>query len=774
MDGGASPFRAPVAALDGPDKVTGAACYTFDVSLPGMLHAKVLRSPHPHARIRSIKTSRAAALPGVAAVVTGADAERLPDPYYGVAIRDQPVVAIDKVRYVGDMVAAVAAVDEETAYRALGLIDVQYEMLPAVMTIDEALAEGAPLLFEQPVGGAAIQVGEGVVSLKEPRPNVLSEFIYRNGDADAVLAASDHIFEDRFSFSRINHFHLEPYVNVARVSGGQIELWSCNQDPFVLRNDIARIFGRPANAVRIHSSYIGGGFGGKSFCKMEPLVVLLAMKAGRPVRLCLSMDEGLLTLTKHAGILILKTGVAADGRLTARQSEIRLDGGAYCDASAMTVVKAGYRITGPYRWDAVATRAYAVRTNSVPAGSFRGFGGTQASFASESQIDMIARRLGIDPYEFRRRNLLAVGEPFQPGDSGMDSDLLAGLDEVVERLGYRRRAIPPAAPPAGTKRRGMGLSIGLKDGGGTGNHAQALIKVLPSGRAIVNAATVEIGQGATTALCRIAAETLGLPLDWVRYGAIDTDHTPLNNGTHVSCATAVTGMAIEHAAADARRQVLEFAATQLGCAAEELTLDKWSVRRGNYAHPLEPMINTYFGGAGSEFIGRGGSKIEYDPQAPLAAPNLFWIPSWVGAEVEIDLESGKVEVTHLVVGADSGTSINPQACRGQVGAALQAFGQSLFEELRYEGTEPINATPLAYRVPLASDLPARYESFVVEHGGPGPFGAKGIGESGMLGVAAAIANAIEDAVGVRLTEIPFTPERVLAAIEQARGRKAAG
>jgi CO/xanthine dehydrogenase Mo-binding subunit len=765
MDGTGSPFRAPVIALDGPDKVTGAARYTYDVSLPGMLHAKVLRSPHPHARIRSIDAAGALSLAGVAAVVSGADAAELLDPYYGVAIRDQPVIAIDKVRYVGDMVAAVAAVDEETAYRALRLIKVQYDPLPAVMTMEESLTESAPLLFEAPAGGAAVAVGDEVISLKEPRPNVLSEFVYRNGDAEAVLAASDHVFEDRFLFSRINHFHLEPYVNVARANGEQIELWSCNQDPFVLRADIARIFGRPANAVRIHSSYVGGGFGGKSFCKMEPLVVLLALKTGRPVRLCLSLDEGLLTLTKHAGVLVLKTGVMADGRLTARQSEIQLDGGAYSDASAMTVVKAGYRITGPYRWQAVATRACAVRTNSVPAGSFRGFGGTQASFASESQIDMIARRLGIDPYEFRRKNMLARGEPFQPGDSGIESDLLAGLDVVVDRLGYRGRA---SRPVGGTKRRGMGFAIGIKDGGGT-NHAQALVKVLSTGRAVVNAATVEIGQGATTTLCRIAAQTLGLPLDWVRYGAIDTDHTPLNNGTHVSCATTVTGMAIKRAAADARRQILQFAADRLGCSTGELTLDYWSVRRGNFAHPLEPMITGYFGDIGYEFIGRGGTMIEYDPQAPLGARNLFWIPSWVGAEVEVDCETGKVIVTHLVAGADSGASINAQACRGQVeGAALQAFGQSLFEELRYDGTEPVNATPLAYRVPLANDLPEYWDSFVVEHGGPGPFGAKGIGESGMLGVAAAIANAIDDAVGARLTQIPFTPERVLAAIEAAR------
>jgi CO/xanthine dehydrogenase Mo-binding subunit len=771
MDGSASPFRTPVIALDGPDKVTGAARYTFDLNIPGMLHAKVLRSPHARARIRAIDASRAEAMPGVAAVVTGADAVKLADSFYGVAIRDQPVIAIDKVRYVGDMVAAVAATDEETAYHALAAIDVDYETLPAVMTIDDALAKGAPLLFEASVGGAPIKVGDGVVSLKEPRPNVLCEFGYRNGDAEAVLAASDHVFEDRFVFSRINHFHLEPHVNIASVTRDQIELWSCNQDPFVLRNDIARIFSHPANAVRIHASYVGGGFGGKSFCKMEPLVVLLAMKARRPVRLCLSMDESLLTLTKHAGVLTLRTGVTADGRLTARQSEIQLNGGAYSDASATTVVKTGYRITGPYRWQAVATRAYAVRTNVVPAGSFRGFGGTQASFASESQIDMIARRLGIDPYEFRRRNLLAIGEPFQPGDSGMDSDLMAGLDEVVERIGYRRRR-PVGSPGPSTKARGMGLSIGLKDGGGTGNHAQAIVKILPSGRAILSAATVEIGQGATTALCRIAAETLGLPLDWMRYAAIDTDQTPLNNGTHVSCATAVTGLAVERAAQDARRQILEFAADQLACTPNELTLDGWTVRRGNYAQPLEPMIQEYFGGAGTEFIGRGSVKVESDPRAPFGAPTMFWIPSWVGAEVEVDRETGKVEVLQLVVGADAGTSINPQACRGQVeGAALQAFGQSLFEELRYDGVQPANATPLSYRVPLASDLPAHFEGFVVEHGGPGPFGAKGLGESGMLGVASAIANAIEDAIGVRVAEIPFTPERILAAIDAKEGSR---
>jgi len=349
------------------------------------------------------------------------------------------------------------------------------------------------------------------------------------------------------------------------------------------------------------------------------------------------------------------------------------------------------------------------------------------------------------------------------GDSGVDSDLAGGLDEIVERLGYRRQ---PRSAAQGYKARGMGLSIGIKDGGGTANHAQALVKLLASGRAIVNAAAVEIGQGATTALSRIAAKILRLPLDWVRYGAIDTDHTPLDNGTHASCGTAVTGIAVMHAATDVCRQILEFAAERLGCTPDELLLDNWTIRRGNYAHPLEPMIAGHFGGAGFEFIGRGMIKVPNDPRAPLGAQSFFWMPSWVGAEVEVDRETGNVRVLQLVVGADAGRSVNSVACRGQIeGAALQALGQSLFEELRYEGGEPVNATPLDYRVPHAVDLPDRYEVVIFEHGGPGPFGAKGIGEAGMLGVASAIANAIHDAIGVRLTEIPFTPERVLAATQ---------
>jgi CO/xanthine dehydrogenase Mo-binding subunit len=740
------------------DKVTGRTTYTFDVVLPGMLHGKLLRSPHAHARIVGIDTAAAAAIPGVVAVLTGRDTEQLADPFYGVGLRDQPVICTDRVRYVGDTVAAVVACDEYTAFRAARAIVVDYEPLPALMTPADALAPDAAALFDQPAGGAMPAVGDGSTSTGEPEKNVLCEYTFGYGEVDAALAESAAVFTDSFAFTRINHFHLEPHINVARWTGDRVEMWSCNQDPFVIRADIARVFGQPLHNVCLHTSAVGGGFGGKSYCKMEPLVALMARAAGAPVRLGLTFDESILTTTKHAALLTLTTGVDAAGRLTARRAEIILDGGAYADASCTTAIKTGFRIGGPYRWRAIASRSRVVRTTCVPGGSFRGFGGTQASWASERQIDMIARRRGIDPYEFRMHNFLAVGEPFAPGDSGMDSDLHAGLAEVAEQLGYGKPALPG---------RGRGFAVGLKDAGGTGNHAQAILKVTQGGEAIVSAAVVDIGQGAGPALCRIAAETLGIDPANIVYARIDTDHTPPDNGTHVSCGTVVTGLAVEQAAQDVRRQIVTFVAERLGCSAEAVTLDGWTARVGNHVHPLEPMIRTYYGGIGWEFIGRGAFKEPYDSTAPLRSRNLCWMPCWSGAEVEVDRETGRVVLHRLVVGADAGRMVDKQACHGQLeGAAIQALSQALFEELRYDGTQPENATPRSYRVLQTGDLPLEFRSLVVEHRlGRGPGQLKGIGEAGMLGIAAAVANAIEDATGARLTSLPFTPEKVLAALD---------
>ena len=750
--------RQPSWRVDGVDKVTGQAIYTFDINLPRMLHGKILRSPHAHARIKSIDVSRARALPGVAAVVTGADLAPY-DPFYGSVVQDQPILAIDKVRYIGDMVAAVAAEDDATAFAALALIDVEYDVLPSVMNVHDALLPGAPLLFETPQKTSARSRKSVARMTAEPAPNVLFEYAYEKDDIAAAFARCDHVFEDTFVTNKINHFHLEPYVTIAHARSNQLELWACNQDPFDLRKDIARMFRMPEANVRINSAYVGGGFGGKSYCKMEGVAVLLALQGRRPVRVCLSMDEGLHTLCKPEITLKLKTGVMADGTLVARESDIIVNSGAYSDANAGVAIKAGYRVGGPYKWQAIKTLSRCVRTTMVPGGSFRGFGGTQATWASDSQVDMIARRLGIDPYAMRMKNLLPVGEAFLPGDRAIDSDLADGLERVAERIGYHTRTRVPG--------RGIGLSVAIKDGGGTGNHGQAMVKMAPDGSVMINAGTTEIGQGAGTMACRVAAEVLGAEVSAMRYNQIDTEHTVLDQGTRGSGGVVLVGKAVELAAIDLRTQVIVFAAERLECPVDQIRMQGGTILRGNEHFPLKPMILGAFGPSGYEFVGKGYLRTPFDGDTPLGSQAGCWIPNWCAAEVEVDEETGRVIVHRLVVAADTGRVINMLACRGQIeGGAVQAFGQAMFEDMTYEGDRMATGTPMTYRVPLAADIPKIFESIVLEHGmGNGPFGAKGIGEASMLGVASAIANAIADAVGARVTQLPMTPERVLEALD---------
>ena len=754
--GAAAPRR------DGRDKVAGTARYAADVELPGMLHAKVLRSPHAHARIRSIDASAAAALPGVRHVSTRDDLRDM-QPLCGWLIKDQPVLATDKVRYVGDIVAAAAADDEAAAYRALDRIAVEYEALPSVPTVEAALADDAPSLFETPQIGAVNRYGTGASAEKEPRRNVCYRFDYRRGDP-AAFDGCDRIFEDRFGFSRMQHCHQEPYVAVARWEGGRADLWSATQTPFLLRKELARIFQHPEERITVNVLYVGGGYGAKAGCKTEPLALLLARRTGRPVRLAFTAEEAALTSTQHEAQLVLRTGVTKDGVLIARRSEIFLNAGAYSDASPLVAEKAGYRIAGSYRWRHLDSTCHCVLTTTAPAGAFRGFGGTQAAWASESQIDMIARRLGMDPYDLRAKNLLALGEPFAPGESGIDSDMRAGMDLVCRRLGYHDRPR--------RRGRGMGLSVVVKDGGGVNKAARATVKTTTSGGVLLDCATLELGQGAHTALTSIVAEILGCDRDRVTAAPVTTASTPFDQGTFASSGVTIMGRAAAQAAERTKRQVLDFAAAELGCAPDELTLEDWTVRRGNETHPLPPMIVKQFGGAGVEFAGHGFYKPEVpaDHSAPLESKVDYWENGWGGAEVEVDEETGLVRVLQLVVSSDFGRMIHEGACRGQdEGGAVMGLGQALFEALRYDGDAPVNATPLAYRLPLATDLPPRFESIGQEQGhGNGPFGAKGGGESGILPVASAIANAVEDAVGVRIADLPITPEKVLAALDRQK------
>jgi CO/xanthine dehydrogenase Mo-binding subunit len=783
-------------------KVTGTAPYAVDVTLPGMLHAKVLRSPHAHALVTRIDTTAAERAPGVRAVLTrhdlldgehrerwGGDDVRLQPSgaavvaahSYGYFIKDQPILALDRVRCIGDPVVAIAAETELDAARALSLVEVTYEPLPAVTSFDEALAEGAPELFPEAPLGMTPAYGQGASGGARPRPNVCYRFGYETGDP-AAFEGCDHVFTDVFAFDgRQQHLHLEPFVAVARWSAhadsddSRLELWSSCQNPFPVRKEMARLLGIGEQRVRMNVGYLGGGFGAKNGCKTEPIAALLARKAGAPVRYCLTLDEGFWTMRQHNARLTLRTGVMADGTLVARDAEVLLDAGAYADASPLVAEKAGYRVAGPYRWQHIRSVTDAVLTNTTPAGPFRGFGGTQANFACESQIDMIAARLGIDPVELRRRNLIRLGEPYVPGESAMDSDLIEGLDLVAAHIGM------DSPPPAG---RGRGVAVGFKDSGGVNKPAQARVKVATSGDAWVQCGTVEMGQGAQTALREVAARILRLPRSRVHWSDIDTDHTPFDQGTNASSAISVMGQAVQKAAEAARLRILLFAKTELGVPLERLDLVDGFIHvtpeavSGNGGgeperRPLAPMVMGVYGGTGYEFTGEGFFKAPSESRAPLESPCVSWEYGWGAAEVSVDADTGSVTVHRLVVSGDAGAVLHEGACRGQdEGAAIMGLGGALFETMRFDGAVLTNGRLVDYRVPRASDLPAEFVSITQEQGhGPGPFGSKGLGEGAMLPVASAIANAVADATGARVTSMPLTPETVLTALDGTRGEQ---
>jgi CO/xanthine dehydrogenase Mo-binding subunit len=745
---------------DAPAKTTGAAIYTVDVSFPGMLHAKVLRSPHAHARVLRVDASGAEGMPGVHAVLTRDDLGSVA-PTYGYFIKDQPIVAIDKVRYIGDAVAAVAAESEVQAVAALEAIAVEYEPLPWIATIEDAMADGAPQLFEDEPMGIVPAYGQGASGAKYLGNNNCYRFSYETGPADA-FDDCDRIFEDRFVFSRDQHFHLEPFVSVARMDGDTIEVWTSCQNPFPLRKELARVLKYPENRIRVQVPYVGAGYGAKNNCKTEPIAIMLARKAGRPVRFCMTMEECFLTQSQHAAVLDVRTGVRSDGTLIAREGLIRLDAGAYSDASPLVAEKAGYRLPGPYKWQRLHIDCDCILTNTTPAGPYRGFGGTQASWASESQMDIIARALGMDPYEFRMKNLKDLHEAYVPGESGIDSDLRIGLTTVAERIGYAHRE--------SGKGRGMGLSVGFKDTGGVNKPAQARIRIATGGDVYLQCGSIEIGQGIQTAMSQIVAELLNTRLERVSYPAVNTDYTPFDQGTNASSAIVVMAMAVQDAVLEAKARVMEFAADQLGCGVDEIDLDDWTIRKGNESHPLNLMIMRYYGGTGYEFTGEGFRKAAMDHAAPLETQCVSWEFGWGAAEVEVDTDTGLVRLKQLVVSGDAGRAINPRVCRGQdEGSAVMGLTGALFPCMVYDGARLVNGDGLNYRVPLATDIPEGFVSILQEQGhGPGPFGAKSLGEGCMLPVASAIANAIEDAIGVRVRELPLTPERVLAAIDDAR------
>jgi CO/xanthine dehydrogenase Mo-binding subunit len=731
----------PVHRVDGADKVTGRAKYTGDLIIPGMVEGKFLRSPFAHARIRAIDTREAEALPGVIAVLTSRDLADS-EVYIGRGKnKDQPIVATDRVIYAGQPVAAVAAVDRTTAEAALSLIHVDYDEMPAVIEVDEAIAEGAPRIH----------------AFAERNICATAELV--KGDVEKGFAEADEIFEDAFEFPMIYHYSMEPHTAIAQLDSDGITIWTSTGHPFGVRQEVAQAFRLPLSKVRVHVNFVGGAYGSKSGGKIEPLVTALARKAQRPVRVIQTFSEAMATCRRHAIQCKLKTGVKKDGTLVAKQAEIYLNTGAYAETGPVVTGRTLTRILGPYRYPNLKINSYCVYTNTVSAASFRSIGGPQTAWATESQMDIIAQKLGMDPVALRRKNLVHKGEEIRPKYKPLDADLAKGFKLVTDKLGWDG--------PVSKNGHGRGVGFGTTDPGAP-LASTSTVHVLSDGSVVFLCGTVELGQGAKTVMSQIVAEELRVPLDRVTIRPIDTAFTPFDRSTGSSRSTTVMGKAVELAGGDARRQIVELAAEHFECPQEAITLKDGEAIAGGKKIGYGELIHEHFAMQGGELVGTGYA---HSGMAPRPANPLFWEIGIGAVEVSVDRETGKVHVEKYVTAADAGKALHPLQCEGQdEGSAMMGFGHTFYETYQFDGGQIINSTLIDYKVPTFDDVPEEFESILIEDGnGPGPYGAKGLGEGGIIPVAPAVANAVFWSTGARIKSLPLTPEKVWRALEQMKG-----
>ena len=738
--------------IDGIEKVTGEAMFTGDLAIPGILEAKVLRSPIAHALIESIDTSEAESFPGVIAILTRDDLKDI-DPYYGNCLRDRAVVATDRVRFVGEPVAVVAAENALVAEEALSLIDVEYRELSCVPDMDAALAEGAPRLHDKVANSGEFHDVAGVGA--EFGGNICHREQFVKGNPNTQFNGAEEIIEETFEFPMVCQYAMEPHTAIARVTHDGITLWSSSAHPFLVRSEIAHMFHLPHAKVEVIVPFVGGAYGSKSYFKIEPLVVAMARKtAGRPVRVVQSVSESMLTTRRHSARVRIKTGVKRNGTLVAREAEVSLDTGAYADNGPRVAKRAISRMIGPYKLEHCKVDVLALYTNTVPAGSMRSIGGPQTIWALESHMDTIAARLGIDPLEFRRRNLLRRGEVLKPGATPIDADLCQGMNAAAQSLNWT------VARPH--RNSGAGVAVGVSDSEAM-PVSVALVRLLADGSVILIAGTTEVGQGARTILCQIVAQELSVPVGRVSMRGTDTLATPFDRSTGASRSTTVMGSAVKAATEDLRRQLIDSAAEVLNTSTNTIALHNGEVVSSEKRLSYGKIVSAYFGMPGGELIGRGYMR----PGAGLGSTfPLFWETGMGGAEINVDLETGEITLEKYVTVADVGKAINPLQAEGQdEGAAIQGLGHTLFESLVYENGQPLNAGLIDYRVPRFADLPEQFDSKLIENeDGPGPYGAKGMGESGIVSVAPAVGNALYRATGKRIRELPLTPERVWRAL----------
>ena len=739
--------------LEARAKVTGRTEYVHHLRLPGMLHGKIFRSTLPHALIKSIDVSAAAALEGVYRVVTIDDIKTvIPHPYYGPAFHDQPVLADGKVRFAGEPVAVVLAYDRKIAEEALALITVEYEELPAVY--DEMEAAASSVLVHDELKPAA--TFPDLQHLKGRRgTNIALDYKLRRGDVEAAVASADHVFEHEFRTQQVMHIPMEPFVTIADVVDGQATIHTASQGPSFVRIEMARFLGLPENKVRVKVPHLGGGFGGKLYIKLEALVTALSLLVRKPVKISLTMEEQFFMVTRHPCTFRIKSAVTKDGRITARQCRIWWNGGAYADIGPRVTQKAGFTSAGPYDIDNVWIDSYAVYTNRPPAGALRGFGAPQTAWAYESHMDMIAREMDLDPADFRRRNILRNGRPQASGTLLRDADIEASMDQVMDHLKWDQ----PFDHGNSSVRRGRGLAIGFK-GITAPTTSVAIVNLFADGSCALYIGTVDMGQGSDTVMAQIAGEVLNMDASAIKVIHPDTDVTPYDMGTLGSRSTFHMGTAVRLAAVDARNKI------------EELARDLGLPPGSNL--PVAELLRKKYGMQAGNIIGTGSFIPDYEKpdsetgQSRKATP--FWGVGASGAEVEVDMETGQFTVTKLINVADIGVPINPTLARVQLsGAGIMQYGFTTIENMIFQNGQLTNGSLADYKIPSLLDMPRNYINEPTRsHDPQGPFGAKGAGESTTIALSPAVGNAIADAIGVHLLDLPLTPESIYRAIQSVK------
>ena len=754
------------------EKVTGRAIFAVDLKIPDMLYGMILRSPYAHARIKSVDTSQAEKIAGVKAVLTRNDvAGRFSN--YGIVITDQSIVAIDKVRYIGDPVAAVAAIDIFTAEKALSLINIEYEELPSVLTIDQALAAAAPLVHDKilpiPPLKALLNPIEGT--------NICTHFTLRHGNIEQGFKASDSVFEDTFTTEPVQHATLETHCTLAKVlEGPRIELWSNNQDPSNVQAQLSQIFHVPLSSIRMVVPYVGGGFGAKIGPKLEPIAVALAWKAGRPVKVSCSREEDFFTISRHGSKVTIKTGVRKDGTLVAREMAVYFDKGAYADIGPVVSKNSGFSAGGPYRIPHVQIDAYNVYTNKVPAGAMRGFGIPQVAWAYEQQMDIIAEKLRIDPLVLRKKNLLEDTDTLYTGETIEATGFAQLLDKAAEGIDWHDRKKDRTNK---IKARGKGISIALK-GTATPSTSSALLKMHADGSVNVICNTVEMGQGIRIVFKQIVAEELGLPLEKVLVLDPDITVAPFDTGTYSSRSTFHMGNAILLAVEDLKRQLLDVASVMLGAEKLDLEFSGESINVKEIPDRSVPLAQAVKGAG----VNRGSltgcgtyqTKGTIEPGTGQGTASFYWMSASGGVEVEVDRETGSTKIIKYVGVVDAGKVINPMNVEQQnMSSIVMSLGQIFTERMIYDDKGTLlNRSFVDYKIPTVKDLPDEIVAVATEVANhKGPYGAKGIGEVMIVPPMAAIANALYQATGIRFKDLPITQEKILQKLmEMGEGKSA--